>query len=118
MAKDFVQHDVDTTAMGGQVREAPGAASVYDPIRVVAVDEQLRTHGGVYFPYAAQIGQQPVFMTKGARAGWVAETFSPMLCEMEGGYMSGPQGGWQLYCAANAFAKGTTISLSFAIASP
>ena len=26
-----------------------------------------------------------VFMTKGARADWVAETFSPALCEMEGG---------------------------------
>ena len=52
LADCFVQHDVDTTAMG-------------DPIGMVSTVE--------------------VFLTRGRRADWIAETFTPLLCEMEGG---------------------------------
>ncbi|MCI8942304.1 MAG: 5'-methylthioadenosine/S-adenosylhomocysteine nucleosidase [Oscillospiraceae bacterium] len=84
LAKDFVQHDVDTTAMGDPI----GMVSTVDrvdfpttePERLSALLTALGTEHQV-----GRVATGEVFMTKGSRADWVAETFSPTLCEMEGG---------------------------------
>ncbi len=84
LAKDFVQHDVDTTAMGDPI----GLVSTVDKVDF-PTDETPRLSGILTAQGVAhetgRVATGEVFMTKGARAGWVAETFSPMLCEMEGG---------------------------------
>ena len=84
LAEDFVQHDVDTTAMGDPI----GLVSTVDRVDFPTADPQrlsgILTAQGV----AHQVGRAAtgeVFMTKGDRADWVAKTFSPVLCEMEGG---------------------------------
>lgn len=84
VASEFVQHDVDTTAVG-------------DPIGLVSTVNQ------VVFPtwepercktFLAQLGAAAVtgrvatgdwFATKGQRSAWIRDTFSPLLVEMEGG---------------------------------
>lgn len=84
LAKDFVQHDVDTTAMGDPI----GMVSTVDrvdfptsePERLSAI---LASQGVEHRTGRVATGE--VFMVKGPRADWVAETFSPTLCEMEGG---------------------------------
>ena len=84
LAKDFVQHDVDTTATGDPI----GMVSTVDrvdfpttePERLSALLTALGTEHQV-----GRVATGEVFMTKGSRADWVAETFSPTLCEMEGG---------------------------------
>ena len=84
LAKDFVQHDVDTTAMGDPI----GMVSTVDrvdfpttePERLSALLTALGTEHQV-----GRVATGEVFMTKGARAYLVAKTFSPTLCEMEGG---------------------------------
>ncbi len=84
LAKDFVQHDVDTTAMGDPI----GMVSTVDrvdfpttePERLSALLTALGTEHQV-----GRVATGEIFMTKGSRADWVAETFSPTLCEMEGG---------------------------------
>ena len=84
LAKDFVQHDVDTTAMGDPI----GMVSTVDrvdfpttePERLSALLTALGTEHQV-----GRVATGEVFMTKGSRADWIAETFSPTLCEMEGG---------------------------------
>jgi len=84
LAKDFVQHDVDTTAMGDPI----GMVSTVDrvdfpttePERLSALLTALGTEHQV-----GRVATGEVFMTKGSRADWIAETFSPALCEMEGG---------------------------------
>lgn len=84
LAKDFVQHDVDTTAMGDPI----GMVSTVDrvdfpttePKRLSALLTALGTEHQV-----GRVATGEVFMTKGSRADWVAKTFSPTLCEMEGG---------------------------------
>lgn len=84
LAKDFVQHDVDTTAMGDPI----GMVSTVDrvdfptsePERLSAI---LAAQGVEHRTGRVATGE--VFMVKGPRADWVAETFSPTLCEMEGG---------------------------------
>ncbi len=84
LAKDFVQHDVDTTVMGDPI----GMVSTVDRVDFPTSEPErlsgILTAQGV----AHQVGRVAtgeVFMTRGERADWVAKTFSPVLCEMEGG---------------------------------
>lgn len=84
LAKDFVQHDVDTTAMGDPI----GLVSTVDRVEF-PTDEPERLSGilaaqGVEHQ-VGRVATGEVFMTKGDRADWVAKTFAPALCEMEGG---------------------------------
>lgn len=84
LAKDFVQHDVDTTPMGDPIGLVSTVNRIDFPTSEAEKLSQILTNQGV----AHQLGRVAtgeVFMTKGERADWVAETFSPMLCEMEGG---------------------------------
>ncbi len=84
LAKDFVQHDVDTTAMGDPIGMVSTVNRVdfptSEPERLSAI---LTAQGTEHRTGRVATGE--VFMVKGSRADWVAETFSPTLCEMEGG---------------------------------
>lgn len=84
LADSFVQHDVDTTPMGDPIGLVSTVNRIDFPTseaeRAAAVLEKL----GVPFR-TGKVATGEVFMTKGARADWVAKTFSPTLCEMEGG---------------------------------
>jgi len=84
LADSFVQHDVDTSAIGDPV----GLVSTVNRV-VFPTDELERAEGilaslGVAYR-TGRVATGEVFMTKGERAGWIAETFGAMLCEMEGG---------------------------------
>lgn len=84
LAEDFVQHDVDTTAAGDPI----GMVSTVDRVEF-PTDEAERlsailTAQGVKH-LVGRVATGEVFMTKGERADRVARTFSPVLCEMEGG---------------------------------
>lgn len=84
LADCFVQHDVDTTPMGDPIGLVSTVNQVEfptsEPEKAAAILEGL----GVAFR-TGKVATGEVFMTKGRRADWVAETFAPTLCEMEGG---------------------------------
>jgi len=84
LADCFIQHDVDTTAMGDPVGLVSTVNRVEfptsEPEKAAAALKEL----GVGFR-TGKVATGEVFMTKGSRADWVAETFKPTLCEMEGG---------------------------------
>ena len=84
LAEDFVQHDVDTTPMGDPI----GMVSTVDRVEFPTAEPErlsaLLTAQGVEHR-VGRVATGEVFMTKGDRADWVAKTFSPTLCEMEGG---------------------------------
>ena len=84
LADCFVQHDVDTTAMGDPI----GMVSTVDRVEFPTSEPEkaaalLKDLGAAFRTGKVATGE--VFMTKGSRADWVAKTFAPMLCEMEGG---------------------------------
>ena len=84
LADCFIQHDVDTTAMGDPI----GMVSTVDrvefptsePERLSALLSSLGIEHRV-----GKVATGEVFLTRGERADWVAKTFAPLLCEMEGG---------------------------------
>ena len=84
LAKDFVQHDVDTTAMGDPIGLVSTVNRVDFPTSEVERLSAILTGQGVAHR-VGRVATGEVFMTKGRRADWVARTFSPTLCEMEGG---------------------------------
>lgn len=83
LAKDFVQHDMDTSPMGDPI----GLVSTVDrldfptdePERAEAILNDLGVAHEV-----GRVATGDVFLVKGPRADWIAQTFSPTLCEMEG----------------------------------
>jgi len=84
LADCFVQHDVDTTPMGDPI----GLVSTVNKIEFPTDDAErlaaiLKELGVEHLTGKVATGE--VFMVKGRRTDWVAETFSPALCEMEGG---------------------------------
>ena len=84
LADSFVQHDVDTTAMGDPI----GLVSTVDRVEFPTSEpERLSAllHAQGVEHRVGRVATGEVFMTKGDRADWVAKTFSPALCEMEGG---------------------------------
>ena len=84
LADSFIQHDVDTTAMGDPI----GMVSTVDRVDFPTTEPErlsaLLTAQGVEHQ-VGRVATGEVFMTKGDRADWVAKTFAPALCEMEGG---------------------------------
>ena len=83
VADEFLQHDVDTTAVGDPIGLVSTVNQVlfptWEPEKCV---ELLRQLG-----YAATTGRVATgdwFATKSERAGWIRDTFSPLLVEMEG----------------------------------
>ena len=84
LAKDFVQHDVDTTAMGDPIGLVSTVDRVEFPTSDVEAMSSLLASLGVDH-LIGRVATGDAFMSGGSRADWVAETFSPVLCEMEGG---------------------------------
>ena len=84
VASEFVQHDVDTTAVG-------------DPIGLVSTVNQVtfptwepeRCHAllaGLGYPaVTGRVATGDWFAVRGDRAAFIRDTFSPLLVEMEGG---------------------------------
>ena len=83
VADAFLQHDVDTSPIGDPV----GLVSTVNTLRFPAVSGPvcrcLDSLGVTYITGSVATGD--AFMVKGERADWIARTFQPALCEMEGG---------------------------------
>ena len=84
LADCFVQHDVDTTAMGDPIGLVSTVNRVDFPTSETERLSGILTAQGVEHR-VGKVATGEVFMTKGERADWVARTFAPALCEMEGG---------------------------------
>jgi adenosylhomocysteine nucleosidase len=84
VASDFVQHDVDTTAVGDPVGLVSTVNRVefptWEPARCVALLEELGFHA-----VTGRVSTGDWFAVKGERSAWVRDTFRPTLVEMEGG---------------------------------
>ena len=84
LADSFVQHDVDTSAIGDPVGLVSTVNRVAFPTDGLEPAEAILNRLGAAHR-TGRVATGEVFMTKGARADWIAETFGAMLCEMEGG---------------------------------
>ena len=84
LADCFVQHDVDTTPMGDPIGLVSTVNRIEFPTSEVERTSAILKALGVSCR-TGKVATGEVFMTKGERADWVARTFSPTLCEMEGG---------------------------------
>lgn len=84
LAKDFVQHDVDTTAMGDPIGLVSTVNRVEFPTDEPERLADILREQGVDF-CTGKVATGETFMVRGERTNWVAKTFSPALCEMEGG---------------------------------
>ncbi|MDE7261259.1 MAG: 5'-methylthioadenosine/S-adenosylhomocysteine nucleosidase [Oscillospiraceae bacterium] len=84
LADSFVQHDVDTTPMGDPIGLVSTVNRVDFPTSEVEKASAILKELGIAFR-TGKVATGEVFMTKGQRADWVAKTFAPTLCEMEGG---------------------------------
>lgn len=82
VASDLVQHDVDTTAVGDPIGLVSTVNQVsfpaWEPERCAAILEALGLR-----PVLGRVATGDWFASRGARADWVAETFRPLLVEME-----------------------------------
>lgn len=83
LAKGFVQHDMDTTAMGDPIGLVSTVNQVYFPTDRLERTDAVLTALGVAHE-TGDVATGDAFMVRGDRADWVARTFSPTLCEMEG----------------------------------
>ena len=84
VAEEFLQHDVDTTAVGDPIGLVSTVNCVtfptWEPERCAAL---LRAVG--HEAVTGRVATGDWFATAGARAEWVRDTFHPLLVEMEGG---------------------------------
>ena len=83
LAEDFVQHDIDTSAVDGVLGLIPTLELTSLPTDQPDRAGAILTGLGVAFE-RGRVATGDVFMTKGDRANAVATEFSPTLCEMEG----------------------------------
>ena len=84
LADSFIQHDVDTTAAGDPIGFVSTVDRVEFPTSDVEAMSSLLASLGVDH-LIGRVATGDAFMSGGSRADWGAETFSPVLCEMEGG---------------------------------
>ena len=84
VASEFVQHDVDTTAVGDPIGLVSTVNQVafptWEPERCVSL---LKEQG--VSAVTGRVATGDWFAVKGERAQWIRDTFSPLLVEMEGG---------------------------------
>ena len=83
VASEFVQHDVDTTAVGDPIGLVSTVNQVvfptWEPARCAALLESLG------FPaVTGRVATGDWFAVRGGRAAFIRDTFSPLLVEMEG----------------------------------
>ena len=83
VADEFLQHDVDTTAVGDPIGLVSTVNQVlfptWEPARCVELLAELG-----YTATTGRVATGDWFATKSERAGWIRDTFSPLLVEMEG----------------------------------
>lgn len=84
VASEFVQHDVDTTAVGDPVGLVSTVNQVVFPTWEPARCVELLNAFGVS-AVTGRVATGDWFATKGSRSAWIRDTFSPLLVEMEGG---------------------------------
>ena len=84
LAEGFLQHDVDTTAVGDPIGLVSTVNQVafptWEPERCVSL---LKEQG--VSAVTGRVATGDWFAVKGERAQWIRDTFSPLLVEMEGG---------------------------------
>ena len=84
LAEDFVQHDVDTTAVGDPIGLVSTVNTVtfptWDPARCREILAELG-----HPAESGRVASGDWFAVKGDRAAWIRDTFHPVLTEMEGG---------------------------------
>lgn len=87
IAKDFVQHDVDTSPLGDPVGlvslvnriDFPCDESLRQKLLAAArADDKLKVHEG-------RLATGDQFIANREKAQWIADTFNAISCEMEGG---------------------------------
>ena len=83
LADSLIQHDVDTSPIGDPVGLVSTVNRLEFPVDRLPLAEKLLKELGVSY-VTGKVASGDVFMVKGDRADWVARTFSPTLCEMEG----------------------------------
>ena len=84
LAEDFVQHDVDSTAVGDPI----GLVSTVNTVAFPTWDPQRCREILAELGHPAESGRVASgdwFAVKGDRAAWIRDTFRPVLAEMEGG---------------------------------
>lgn len=83
LAESFLQHDVDTSPIGDPVGLVSTVNRLDFPTSKLDLAKSILDRMAV--PYVTgRVASGDAFMVKGERADWVARTFSPTLCEMEG----------------------------------
>lgn len=83
IASDFVQHDVDTTAVGDPIGLVSTVNLVHFPTWESEKCVELLADLG-YTATTGRVATGDWFATKGSRAEWIRDTFDPLLVEMEG----------------------------------
>ncbi|MBE6996485.1 MAG: 5'-methylthioadenosine/S-adenosylhomocysteine nucleosidase [Ruminococcaceae bacterium] len=83
VASEFVQHDVDTTAVGDPIGLVSTVNQVvfptWEPERCKAILASLG-----FSAVTGRVATGDWFAVKGERSAWIRDTFSPLLVEMEG----------------------------------
>ena len=83
LADDFIQHDVDTTAVGDPI----GLVSTVNRVEFSTWEPEICRNLLQSLGFDCRIGRIATgdwFATKGSRAQWIVDTFHPLLVEMEG----------------------------------
>ena len=83
VASEFLQHDVDTTAVGDPI----GLVSTVNLVHFPTWESEKCVELLADLGYTATTGRVATggwFATKGSRAEWIRDTFDPLLVEMEG----------------------------------
>ena len=84
IASEFLQHDVDTTAVGDPIGLVSTVNQVvfptWEPDRCVEILQSMDIQAAT-----GRVATGDWFATKSPRAEWIRDTFSPLLVEMEGG---------------------------------
>jgi adenosylhomocysteine nucleosidase len=84
LAEDFVQHDVDTTAVGDPIGLVSTVNLVSFPTSDLARAKAAMDKTG-YTYRTGRVATGDWFAVAGDRAQFIRDTFHPLLCEMEGG---------------------------------
>ena len=84
LAEAFLQHDVDTSPIGDPVGLVSTVNRLEFSTDLLPLARGLLEQLGVTYT-TGKVASGDAFMVKGDRADWVERTFSPTLCEMEGG---------------------------------
>ena len=84
VASEFLQHDVDTTAVGDPIGLVSTVNQVLFPTwKPAHCAEVLKTLG--FDAVTGRVATGDWFAVRGERAAFIRDTFSPLLVEMEGG---------------------------------